>query len=240
MSRVLNFDIGVDPPAIGDLEDAELLFVASIAAARRHLVFQIDLTVGIIVLEDEIDHPAIRRKAETLGDFFGEDLNPGKGFWGVVGKLSEGTDADAVDENHRLPAAAAPAGGTGACADLSDQVGDGGNTFRGNRGLIQLKQRSLIDKQLPPQPSRTHNDFAAVRSGVAGAVGIFLFRLGRRFGLRLRGRGFLGCQRQGQGKGKSAGASAQACAGERGEVHGVPLMTILVTGRLVTAPLGAD
>ena len=237
-------DIGVDPAAIGNLEQPELLFVAAIAPARRRLVFQIDLTVGIIVLEDQVDHPPIGRKAEALGDFFGEHLDPRERFGRVIGEFAEGADADAVDQNHRLPAAAATARRSGARADLGDQIGDRGHTLGGNLGLAELQQRRLIDHQLALEPPGADNDLAVggLRRGAvadlgatAGGLGL---PLGLRHGDRLRlGHGALaGENRGGYSKTGSTGAGAQQRAGKRREVHHVPSVQRHSAGRPVAGP----
>ncbi len=100
--------IEVEPPFTRDLEQAELLLCARIAAPIRLFILRLNLAAGKILFQDEIHHASVGRKTEPLRDFLGQHLDPAQGFGWIAEKLAETADPDAVDKKHRS-AAAAPA-----------------------------------------------------------------------------------------------------------------------------------
>ena len=105
---VIGLQIDVDPRAVFDLKKAKLLFAGVIATARGAFELEFYLCVAVIVLEDQVDNPAVGRKAETLGDFFGKDFGLGEGFGRILEQLAKRAGANAVHKDDR-PTTAAPA-----------------------------------------------------------------------------------------------------------------------------------
>ena len=156
------FAADIEPAVLAQPQQRAFHARAVETACGRLAVIDLDLAAGVVLLHDEVDHPPVGREAVTLGHFFGKDLDPFDGFGRIAAEFAEGRNAQAVDQEDRLPATATPAGGAGLRRQLLDEIGDRAGAVGSDIRLVQFDDRRFGCVDLAAQRPPDDEDFVAL------------------------------------------------------------------------------